>query len=428
MLKIHSMTISYLIVLLMTTAIPKGNPKERLGITEPIIIETKLKFPKYEDLDKRTAKIIPPYGIDAYTSIPNPEHAVANGPSHRRPSVIGFLSGHKGSKSHEENEKPVYDPKFHQTIIKSNSGLPVKTHTRLNTPKRGLYLDSLHFSNVYCRHKLEIMLRISKPDPECPSKLRHYEVLIDTPIFLVSEQCNSGNMELPTYDMATMEGKGNQVPLSMNSDFFGNTCPPPPTFEEAISVPASPIVSPMGSPNIMASYDPDLLSIQQLNLSRTTSVSGPSGYSDDAGVPNVNRNSISNANAMNGSISNSAFVSGNSGQGVARARATSVNDRSRFNNLDKLLSTPSPVNRSHNSSPTNGLSQANGTVRIPNATTENSKDKQNEFFKKGYTLANVKDDEEQEGIVSSSSADSLLSHGNEPPRYDEIVPLMSDEE
>ena len=235
-------------------------------------------------------------------------------------------------------------------------------------------------------------------------------------------------MELPTYDMATMEGKGNQVPLSMNSDFFGNTCPPPPTFEEAISVPASPIVSPMGSPNIMASYDPDLLSIQQLNLSRTTSVSGPSGYSDDAGVPNVNRNSISNANAMNGSISNSAFVSGNSGQGVARARATSVNDRSRFNNLDKLLSTPSPVNRSHNSSPTNGLSQANGTVRIPNATTENSKDKQNEFFKKGYTLANVKDNEEQEGIVSSSSADSLLSHGNEPPRYDEIVPLMSDEE
>lgn len=171
-------------------------------------------------MDKRTAKIIPPYGIDAYTSIPNPEHAVANGPSHRRPSVIGFLSGHKGSKSHEENEKPVYDPKFHQTIIKSNSGLPVKTHTRLNTPKRGLYLDSLHFSNVYCRHKLEIMLRISKPDPECPSKLRHYEVLIDTPIFLVSEQCNSGNMELPTYDMATMEGKGNQVPLSMNSDFL----------------------------------------------------------------------------------------------------------------------------------------------------------------------------------------------------------------
>ena len=67
-------------------------------------------------------------------------------------------------------------------------------------------------------------------------------------------------------------------------------------------------------------------------------------------------------------------------------------------------------------------------MRIPNATTENSKDKQNEFFKKGYTLANVKDNEEQEGIVSSSSADSLLSHGNEPPRYDEIMPLMSDEE
>lgn len=398
----------------------KGNQKERLGITEPIIIETKLKFPKYEDLDKRTAKIIPPYGIDAYTSIPNPEHVAVNGPSHRRPSVIGFLSGHKSSKNHEENEKPVYDPKFHQTIIKSNSGLPVKTHTRLNTPKRGLYLDSLHFSNVYCRHKLEIMLRISKPDPECPSKLRHYEVLIDTPIFLVSEQCNSGNMELPTYDMATMEGQSNQTPLSMKSDFFGTTCPPPPTFEEAISVPASPIVSPMGSPNIMASYDPDLLSIQQLNLSRTTSVSGPSGYTDDTG--------LSNANAMNSGISNPTFVSGNSGQGVARARATSVNDRSRFNNLDKLLSTPSPVNRSHNSSPTNGSSQVNSTVKNPKVPTETSTDGSDVFFKKGYTLASVKDDEEEEAIASPSSANSLPSHGNEPPRYDEIVPLMSDEE
>ncbi|CAI4037152.1 hypothetical protein SMKI_02G0140 [Saccharomyces mikatae IFO 1815] len=405
----------------------KGNQKESLGITEPLIIETKLKFPKYEDLDKRTAKIIPPYGIDAYTSIPNPEHAAANGPSHRRPSVIGFLSGHKSSKNREENEKPVYDPKFHATTVKSNSGLPVKTHTRLNLPKRGLYLDSLHFSNVYCRHKLEIMLRISKPDPECPSKLRHYEVLIDTPIFLVSEQCNSGNMELPTYDMATMEGQSNHTPPNMNNDFFGITCPPPPTFEEAISVPASPIVSPMGSPNIMASYDPDLLSIQQLNLSRTTSVSGPSGCGDDPNSLSANRNSISNANAMSGSISNTAFVSSTSGQGVSRARATSVNDRSRFNNLDKLLSTPSPINRSNNSSPTNGSSQAHGPVRISNSLNENLTESSNVLFKKDYTLANAKD-EEQEGVVSSSSADSLHSYGNEPPRYDEIVPLMSDEE
>ncbi|QID83245.1 Plasma membrane proteins endocytosis [Saccharomyces pastorianus] len=412
----------------------KGNQRERIGITEPIIIETNLKFPKYEDLDKRTAKIIPPYGIDAYASIPNLEHAPTNGPSHRRPSVIGFLSGHKNSKTHDENAKTVYDSKFHETRIKTNSGLPVKSHTRLNKPKRGLYLDSLHFSNIYCRHKLEIMLRISKPDPENPSKLRHYEVLIDTPIFLVSELCNSGNMELPTYDMATMDGQNNHTPASVNNDFFGNTCPPPPTFEEAISVPASPIVSPMGSPNIMASYDPDLLSIQQLNLSRTTSISGPSGSNDESSLMNTNRNSISNGNAMNGNITNSAFASNNSGQGVARARATSVNDRSRFNNLDRLLSTPSPINVSNVSSPVNGSSQGYGdaTIRNSNSFSEEKADSSNAFFKKGYTLSSVKDDEEKDGIVSSSSAESLISRGNEllnePPRYEEIVPLMSDEE
>ena len=243
----------------------------------------------------------------------------------------------------------------------------------------------------------------------------------------IRDRCNSGNMELPTYDMATMEGQSNHTPPNMNNDFFGITCPPPPTFEEAISVPASPIVSPMGSPNIMASYDPDLLSIQQLNLSRTTSVSGPSGCGDDPNSLSANRNSISNANAMSGSISNTAFVSSTSGQGVSRARATSVNDRSRFNNLDKLLSTPSPINRSNNSSPTNGSSQAHGPVRISNSLNENLTESSNVLFKKDYTLANAKD-EEQEGVVSSSSADSLHSYGNEPPRYDEIVPLMSDEE
>ena len=348
--------------LLAYTTIDAGSDRDgvnMVSLTEPLTLETKLEFPKYEDLDRRSAKVIPPYGVDLYSNVPNSEN-VSN-ENHHRPSVISFLSGHSSMKkgSTEEADEPagVYDPKFHETKFRTNSGTQVKHHTRINKAKRGLYLDSLHFSNIHSKHKLEIMLRISKPDPDNSQKLRHYEVLIDTPIFLVSELCNSGNMELPTYHMATTGSSvSNETRLT-----------PPPTFEEVISVPGSPIGSPIGSPDLEAQYEADISSIRQLSLSRSDSASSQGGQCDTRSSLTLNSSSTAGQLPL--------------GDGNPR-----------FNNLDVLLCSPSPVHRS-NTLPNSGKSKNKDTTAL---------------FKEGYTLKGKTENDE-------------ISRPTSPPAYEEAT-------
>lgn len=371
------------------------NGQPNIGITEPLSIETSLEFPKYEDLNKKTARTVPPYGIDIYTSVMNPEIASQSGANHRS-GVIGFLANRKNSLAsqvktspdinHQAQSQPKVDEKFHETKIRSNGGIPVQFHTNLNVARRGLYLSSLHFSNIYSKHKLEFMLRISKPDERDPKRLRHYEVLIDTPVFIVSELCNSGNMDLPTYDMATTAQPAGEMDLETA----------PPTFEEAISVPCSPIqspvMSPIGSPNFRANYDPDDLSVHQLNLSRSNSTAGPSD-----GQP---------------------FVP------PQLSLSQTMDTAPRFNNLDKLLS-PTPGTSGADLSRTpaankatkNGASHSNSAGDASQGTT---------LFKKGYSVSSRTATQGDDNDDSSSEAgDSIISP---PPSYDEVRPLMSDEE
>lgn len=363
----------------------KDNPT--IGITEPISIETVLNFPKFEDLDKKKAKIIPPYGIDSFQSIPNPEiyNSKKEENSSHRSSVISILKGnhHHHQQQQQQNNinnnlqpdnednNKIYDKRFHQTKLKTNSGIDVKCHTKVNESKRGLYLDSMHLTNIHARHKLEIMLRISKPDPQDSTRLRHYEVLIDTPIFLVSELCNSGNMELPTYHMATKidtdSNKNIVVPTTFDNinDPFSPILPP--TFEEAISVPNSPLISPMGSPNMIASYDPDNLYIQQLNLSRGASISGPSIISSPIS-PSINDEYNNNDNNNDTSDNTSDIYTNISTNNTTQSTNTYSNiptqpdNGETFNNLDNLLSSPSLFKKDYKLNNGNKKPSTNATV------------------------------------------------------------------
>ena len=418
----------------------KNNKKDTtIGITEPLTIETVLDFPKFEEFDKKKARITPPYGIDSFTMIPNPErfnnsnnNNNRNNESTRRNSVIGILTGNhhfhhygqnqsgnnpgnsennnsdnnstiRSSQDNNINNK-YYDQRFHQTKIKSNSGVEVKFHTRLNESKRGLYLDSMHFSNIHARHKLEIMLRISKPDPQDSSRLRHYEVLIDTPIYLVSEMCNSGNMELPTYHMATSSTDfSNNVGTVYSGDPMDTVLPP--SFEEAISVPNSPVVSPIGSPNIVASYDPDNLYIQQLSLSRATSISGPYGIPQSVsmlGVNSVNNNNNTNNNISYGNGDNIDASSTN--ENAENHDSTNKNETQInypngngiiFNNLDNVLNSSSLFKKDYNMNNDDDDDDDNGQSS-PLA-----------------TFKNVIDD----GVSPNSDVETL----SDPPDYNEAI-------
>ncbi|SSD61672.1 uncharacterized protein SCODWIG_03433 [Saccharomycodes ludwigii] len=132
-------------------------------------------------------------------------------------------------------------PTISEPVIVSGSGIKVQHEIKHKIPKRGLYTDSVNFSNIHVKHKLEVLLRISKYDKQA-QKTRHYEVLIDTPICMMSDLCSSGNMDLPTYDMAVMD--------SVISAHELDELAPPPSFEEAISVPASPLAVPIKSANV----------------------------------------------------------------------------------------------------------------------------------------------------------------------------------
>lgn len=231
-----------------------------VDLVEALTIDTKIRFPKYKVLSNKSARSVPPYGIDEFTQ----QDYVKSSATSRRGStasgVIDFFAGKKSRKNSSISANLELPKGF--TKFRTNSDLPVLNHTRLNEPKRGLYASSVNFSHINVKHKLEIMLRISKPDAEDPTKQRHFEVLIDTPVHVVSELCTTDNLELPTYAMATMSHseQGHNI----------NFQEPLPSFEQAISVPNSPRMSPIGSPQLRASYDPEELSIQQTMLSRAS--------------------------------------------------------------------------------------------------------------------------------------------------------------
>ncbi|CCC68027.1 hypothetical protein NCAS_0A14690 [Naumovozyma castellii] len=322
--------------------------ERKVGITEPITINSTLSFPKYSTVDKNAAKDIPPFGVEHYTTISNPEKTTKNTNDSannrgRGNSFMSFLTGGKNkepqsspstttttTKTNKDTAKKVIDPRFHKTSFHTNASVPVECDTMLSQAKRGLYLDSGHCNNIVCTHKLEIMMRVSKPRTDSKSgELRHFEVVLDTPIILVSDLCNMGNIELPTYDMATSD----------STSVFS-----PPTFEEAISVPASPMLSNY-SPSIDSRNTRDeLSSIQLLNLSRLNSLSGPSNA-------NVINNNKSNNNILSTplpmstsplSVDVSSEISSYSNENSA-ASSVIPEDGEWFNNLDGLLAaSPSP--------------------------------------------------------------------------------------
>lgn len=210
-------------------------------INDQWTIDTYLDFPKHEDLDKEKNKILSPYGIDRF--IP----------------TLG------------DPKKKVPKAKF-----KSGSNMHVKSHTLTNSPKRGLYVDSLNFGNITVKHKLELMLRLSKKEEKNGvTKSKNYEVLIDVPIVLVSELCDEGNMELPSYAaICKTYTKGVRVVHDDTTTDIDIEAPPP-TFEEAISIPATPITSPMNTPVLTPSseFGEDMYGF---GLSRNNSVLSPS--------------------------------------------------------------------------------------------------------------------------------------------------------
>ncbi|KAK6459522.1 uncharacterized protein RJT20DRAFT_132652 [Scheffersomyces xylosifermentans] len=124
---------------------------------------------------------------------------------------------------------------------------------------KALYPDS-NYRHIQIHHRLQVCFRISKPDPKDDFKMHHYEVVVDTPLILLSSKCNDASIQLPRYDDLRTEfpisgssanGGANDIMFrTPNFDKNGITikrldeeasAEQLPSFEEATSSPSSPI-------------------------------------------------------------------------------------------------------------------------------------------------------------------------------------------
>lgn len=244
---------------------------------EQIEIKTKLTIPS-EKLDssnhnqskiKKKKTTENPYGIDGYNLIDEFNNLESFYPStsktsttyveppikektSRKNSFVNFFFGSAGGATTSttttttatttttttaNNNKDISNKKptnhFKTKINLFNKKNVAMIDTKIYNPKRGLYIDSTHFSTLKCKHKLEIIMKLEKCDSN--NLLRQYEVVVNTPIYLMSNKCTNDNLELPVYDI---DGDTYYQPTQQDVD--PQSLPPPPTFKESLSNPLFP--------------------------------------------------------------------------------------------------------------------------------------------------------------------------------------------
>lgn len=166
----------------------------------------------------------------------------------------------------------------------------------------GLHPDVNTFSHVSVKHRLQICFRVSKPEEgpvkngEQP-KVHHYEVIIDTPIIFVSPFCNTGNVDLPTYERTVSLGRSGS--FSVGQVQPDEVAPGPrrgslfqpadqeeklPSFEEALLQPSSPILQ--GRPVSVGDVEEES-SICSSPLSSVSSLSSLNGGLAESNIDSI---------------------------------------------------------------------------------------------------------------------------------------------
>ncbi|OBA23348.1 hypothetical protein METBIDRAFT_29846 [Metschnikowia bicuspidata var. bicuspidata NRRL YB-4993] len=204
-----------------------SNPKDRsVMVASPLDINIALPF-----LTSRADKELLTSGFgehdratDSTLSTPNSRgHSVSKRglvASLESPSlpIIGSLETHI---SHSHGGQFFSDADEDILKLDSSSLLPKKYNGRDYGMSRGYTISSKalspdsNFRHIQVSHRLQVSFRISKPDTADNNKMHHYEVVVDTPIVLLSAKCSDDALQLPEYaETKTAETKtGNDATL-----------------------------------------------------------------------------------------------------------------------------------------------------------------------------------------------------------------------
>lgn len=168
------------------------------------------------------------------------------------------LIGSLGTKvGHPEGLLNLKEAKKHRISLSSSSyavGHDINRETGSTIDAKALSPDS-NFKHIQISHRLQVSFRVSKPDPIDNQRLHHYEIVIDTPLVLLSSKCAEGSTQLPNYEEILPSLESNEISDSPGIKFrlpqfsgkgisikqlgtnLGERLP---SFEEAISTPGSP--------------------------------------------------------------------------------------------------------------------------------------------------------------------------------------------
>jgi len=117
-------------------------------------------------------------------------------------SSVRILSG--GRQGDPDN--PEFESQPNQTLGDNLLGDligPTEMEFLVRLPGCGAKDGKIHFDTTYknikVHHWIKIVMRLSKIDPNDPSKRRHFEISIDSPFHILSCKCSQANISLPAY-------------------------------------------------------------------------------------------------------------------------------------------------------------------------------------------------------------------------------------
>ncbi|KAF2873875.1 hypothetical protein BDV95DRAFT_660323 [Massariosphaeria phaeospora] len=94
------------------------------------------------------------------------------------------------------------DANIGPTEMEFNVQLPSCHNMRDKDKQAKLHFDTT-YQNIQVHHWIKIVMRLSKPDQNDPSKRRHFEISIDSPFHILSCQATQANTALPAYSSPT---------------------------------------------------------------------------------------------------------------------------------------------------------------------------------------------------------------------------------
>ncbi|KAF2189045.1 hypothetical protein K469DRAFT_724327 [Zopfia rhizophila CBS 207.26] len=103
------------------------------------------------------------------------------------------------------------DTNIGPTEMEFNVQLPSCSNVKEKDKSARLHFDTT-YQNIQVHHWIKIVMRLSKPDQNDPTKRRHFEISIDSPFHILSCRATQANTALPAYSSPETAGPDARMP------------------------------------------------------------------------------------------------------------------------------------------------------------------------------------------------------------------------